>query len=98
MDDPKRSGGVSLGQLAVGFVAMMGFLGLATRIRGLGGILVFAVALATLGLAAALWGYDSRDGKDWKTSRRPPPRSPHVEGLPEPRPRDPATTGPAARR
>ena len=60
-----------MGQLLVGFVAMMGVIGLALRLPALAGLAVVGGGFALLGVAAAVWGVDSRDGKDWKTSRRP---------------------------
>jgi hypothetical protein len=54
-------------QLIVAVLAFLGTLRLIFIADGLGSVLLFLLALAVLGAAARLWGYDSRDGADWRT-------------------------------
>ena len=54
-------------QLIVGMLAFLGTLRLIVIADGLGSVLLFSLALAILGVAAWLWGHDSRDGADWRT-------------------------------
>jgi hypothetical protein len=48
-------------------LAFLGTLRLIVIADGLGSVLLFSLALAILGVAAWLWGHDSRDGADWRT-------------------------------
>jgi hypothetical protein len=58
-------------QLVVALALFIVVLDVLQATRGMAALLVFAGALAALGLAGWRWGSDSRDGADW---RRTTPR------------------------
>ena len=61
---------VPLWKLFLGFLAFMGVMVGAARAPTLGLKLVILMAgLAVLGVAAWLWGYDSREKSDWPKRR-----------------------------
>jgi hypothetical protein len=54
----------------LGIVGTLWWFALAARQTRLVGVLMLMGWLAVLGIMAWLWGYDSRDARDWKG--RPP--------------------------
>ncbi len=58
-------------KVALGFVAFLWILALMHDVSGGIGLLLLAAAAGLGGLAASVWGYDSRDGCDWETHLRP---------------------------
>jgi hypothetical protein len=62
-------GQTSLAGLVLGVAVAIGGLRLAARL-GVPPLALLLLALVVLAVTASLWGYDSRDGRDW-----PPPES-----------------------
>lgn len=78
LGEPRRRGGVSrrlLGLLLLAPFALVVLIALSGEFRRSAALGLAILALAALGYAAIHWGYDSRDGSDWKVSGGRP-RSP----------------------
>ena len=57
-------------RLVLGLVAAVGLLALMDASPGAGGLIIFLLGLAALGLSGALWGRDSRATGDWSPDGR----------------------------
>lgn len=57
-------------RLGLGLAAAIGLLALMDASPGAGGLVVFFLGLAALGVSGALWGRDSRTGGDWAPNGR----------------------------
>jgi hypothetical protein len=68
---PRRRKPVAWWKLGVGYAAGLAVIDLMDALDGMGSLLVMAVALGALGVAGWFWGFDSRDGGDWKPRRVP---------------------------
>jgi hypothetical protein len=68
---PRRRKPVAWWKLGVGYAAGLAVIDLMDVLDGMASLLVLAVALCALGVAGWFWGYDSRDGGDWKRRRVP---------------------------
>jgi hypothetical protein len=58
-------------KLVIGFAVALVTVAAVGSATGTAVIVILAVGFASLGVAGWLWGYDSRDGQDWR--RSPPP-------------------------
>ena len=66
---PRRRGGgrkqATLWQLFLGFLGVLATIAFMSIVSQPWRLAVLALGLAILGYMAAVYGYDSRDGKDW---------------------------------
>ena len=66
---PRRRGGrrrqASLWHLFLGFLGVLATIAFMSVVSQPWRLAVFALGLAILGYMAAVYGYDSRDGRDW---------------------------------
>jgi len=58
-------------KLTIGLALGIALISLLQAARGLAVVLILAGGFGVLGVCGWLWGYDSRDGADWKPFRRP---------------------------
>ncbi len=58
-------------KLTIGLALGIALISLLQVVHGMAAVLILAGGFAMLGICGWLWGYDSRDGADWKNIRRP---------------------------
>jgi cyanate permease len=61
----RRTESPTLRRLGVAILVLLSIIAIATRLRPGPGLLVLLLGMVILGASAAVWGYDSRDGRDW---------------------------------
>lgn len=62
---PRRRKQASMWQLFLGYLGILATFAFMSVVSGPWRLAVLALGLAILGYMAAVYGYDSRDGKDW---------------------------------
>ena len=68
---PMVRGPVPWWKLTIGLALGIAVVSLLQVVHGIAIVLILAGGFAALGICGWLWGYDSRDGADWKDVRRP---------------------------
>jgi hypothetical protein len=77
---------LQLGLVITGFIA---FIALVEEVGGYAGVGLLLLGIGGIGVAALRWGFDSRDGRDWKPiqgagRRAARARTQESDGLPQP--------------
>ena len=61
----RRRKQASVGKLLLGYLGVLALIAYMSLVPGLWKMALFGLGLLVLGYLAVVYGYDSRDGKDW---------------------------------
>jgi hypothetical protein len=70
-DTVRRRGPVAWWKITIGVAAGIALMDAAQAAHGIASLGILVTGLIVLGLLGWLWGYDSRDGADWRNAPDP---------------------------